>query len=267
MKHSRAQIVATIGPSSSKPEILKSMLEHQMDVARLNFAWGSIEERRKEIGILRKLSSELKRDIPIIVDLPGPRMQKEGSSHTYDSDASPITEKDIQSIKFGIEENVEYFALSFVSKAKDIEECREIIKENSGDQKIIAKIEREVALKNIEEIIAASDAVMVARGDLGNDIPIEKLPFAQDMIIKKAKKAGKPVIVATEMLLSMKENPRPTRAEVTDVANAILEGADAVMLSEETTIGKYPVETVTVMEKIVLEAEKHLLGEVSFNRL
>ena len=122
-------------------------------------------------------------------------------------------------------------------------------------------------MEKIEEIIAAADAVMIARGDLGNEIPLEKIPFIQHDIVQKCKKAGKPVITATQMLLSMVENPVPTRAEVTDVANAILQGSDAVMLSDETTQGKYPIEAVAIMEKIVLEAERHLAGELNVNPL
>jgi pyruvate kinase len=136
-----------------------------------------------------------------------------------------------------------------------------------GRQMVIAKIERAIALLSLEQIIAEADAVMIARGDLGNEVPLEQIPFIQDRIIKKARKAGKPVIVATQMLLSMVENLTPSRAEVTDVATAILEGADAVMLSDETAKGKYPVETVIMMEKIIIEAEKHLSGSVTFNQL
>ena len=137
----------------------------------------------------------------------------------------------------------------------------------NGKQKIIAKIERQKALENFDEILEASDAIMFARGDLGNEVPIEKIPFIQSEIIKKANLAMKPVIVATQMLTSMVKSPTPTRAEVTDVANAILQGADCVMLSEETSIGKYPVETIQIMEKIVLEAEKHVPGLICKNIL
>jgi pyruvate kinase len=127
-----------------------------------------------------------------------------------------------------------------------------------GTQKIMAKIERKDAVDAIDEIIAVSDAVMVARGDLGSEFPLEEIPFIQARIIEKCRKAKKPVVTATEMLLSMTERERPTRAEVTDVANAILQGSDAVMLSEETASGHYPALAVGMMEKIVLEAERHL---------
>lgn len=256
MKHSKAQIVATIGPSSAKREVLKEMILHNMDVARFNFSWSNLEERKAHIALIREVEKELGKKIPIIEDLPGPRVQKE-KGHTYVPEAVP-TAHDIELIKFGIANNLDYIALSFVGDSDEVKKCKEIIKENGGNQKVIAKIERTLAVENIDSIIQEADAVMVARGDLGEEIPLEKIPFIQEKIIKKCKLAGKPVITATQMMLSMVENDKPTRAEVTDVANAILEGSDAVMLSEETTIGKYPIETVTMMEKIILEAESHM---------
>lgn len=257
--NSKAQIVATIGPASSKEEVFLSMAEHQADIARLNFAWGSHDEKAGQIAVVRSVEKKVGRKILIIADLPGPRAQHD-RTHTYNRAIPSLTELDKGHIKFCIEKGVDYFALSFVASADDIEKARTAVKSFGGTQPLIAKIERKDALDNLEEIIAAADAVMVARGDLGNDIPLETLPFAQAHIIALANAAQKPVITATEMMLSMKENPSPTRAEVTDVANAILQGSDAVMLSEETSVGKYPVETVAMMEKIVLEAEKHLNG-------
>ncbi|MDR3558598.1 MAG: pyruvate kinase [Candidatus Pacebacteria bacterium] len=267
MKNSKAQIVATLGPISSNEKTLKSMIEHNLDVVRLNFSWADIKTHTEQIALVRKLERELDRRIPIIIDLPGPRVQeKEG--HTYNHHAiSSITKRDEEFIKFAAEQGVEYVAVSFVGKAEDIVECRQIIQRNNGSQKIIAKIERKIALESLDEIILAADAVMVARGDLGNEVPLEQIPFVQEKIISKAKAAGKPVIVATQMMLSMVNSPTPTRAEVTDVENAIAEGADAVMLSEETAQGKYPIEAVTMMEKIVLEAEKHMAGREKINEL
>ena len=267
MNHSKAQIIATIGPSSSNRNVLKSILEHQVDVIRFNCFWSNNEERKEQINLLRSIEEEINKKIPIIIDLPGPRIQEE-KSHTYTKEiSSSFREEDEEHIIFGIQEKVEYFALSFVGNQEDVKKYKGIIKKHSGNQKVISKIERKEALKNLSDIILESDAVMVARGDLGNEIPIEELPFAQDTIIKATNKARKPVIVATEMLLSMTEKPTPTRAEVTDVANAILGGADAVMLSEESSTGKYPIEAVIVMEKIVLEAEKHLTSKNTFNAL
>ena len=267
MNNSKAQIIATIGPASSKHEILKSMLEHNLDAIRLNFSWGDLSTRVDTITNIRKLEKEYGKHIPIIIDVPGPRVQ-ENAGHTYDHDStSAVTARDKEFIKFAVEHGVDYLAVSFVGSQEDIFECRKVINSFSGKQKIIAKIERKVALESLPLIIDATDAVMVARGDLGEEISIEKIPFVQDKIIKMSKKAGKSVIVATQMLFSMTKNPVPTRAEVTDVAYAILQGADAVMLSEETSIGKYPVEAVTIMEKIVLEARDHMGENTNLNLL
>ena len=148
--------------------------------------------------------------------------------------------------------------MSFVGNAGDIIELKNIIKENGGNQKVIAKIERKIAVDNVDSIIQEADGIMVARGDLGNEFPLEEIPFIQHYIIQECKKAGKMVVVATQMLLSMVDSPTPTRAEVSDVAYAILDGANAVMLSEESAKGKYPIEAVTIMEKIALVAEKNL---------
>lgn len=267
MKNSRAQIVATIGPPSAAPETLEAMIEQKMDVVRLNFSWADFSERKKQIELIRQLEKKCHRPIPIIVDLPGPRIQKK-EGHTYDEHmASSITDHDKEFIKFAVEHSADYVAVSFVGGPEDIEKCRAIIDSFGGKQRIIAKIERAVAIQKLDQIIAKADAVMVARGDLGNEINLEQIPFVQEQIIQKSKKAGKPVIVATGMLFSMMESPTPTRAEVTDVFNAITEGSDAVMLSEETAKGKYPIEAVAMMEKIILEAEKHLPPNTSLNHL
>ncbi len=267
MTNSKAQIVATIGPSSEKRDVLKAMLLHQADVIRINFSWADNETSKRQISLIRELEKECGKKIPIIQDLPGPRIQT-GKEHTYDNGAASIlTEEDKKSIQFGIEQRIDYIGLSFVGSAKDIEACREVLKEYSGKQKIIAKIERALAVENLAEIITAADAIMVARGDLGNEVPLERIPFVQDKIIRAAKAAGKPVIVATQMLLSMVNSPVPTRAEVTDVANAILEGSDAIMLSEETAIGTYPLEAVIMMEKIAVEAERNMGHNAQFNLL
>lgn len=259
---SKAQIVATIGPASWDKKMLKEMMTHQMDVVRLNFSWGTYEEHARVIKDVREEAQEVGRRIPIIQDLSGPRVQ-EGSGHEFNKGAiEVITEKDLNDLKFGIEQNVDYVAMSFVGNAQDIIKLREKMKEFGKVIPIIAKIERKVALDNLDEIIKVTDAVMVARGDLGNEIPLEQIPFVEKDIIEKCKKAGKPVIVATQMMLSMVENPIPTRAEVTDIAYAIINGADAVMLSEESATGKHPLEAIEMMEKGILEAEKHLKNEV-----
>ncbi len=167
-----------------------------------------------------------------------------------------ITEQDKEAVKFGAKEGVDWVALSFVRRPEEIFELRELLKKENSNAKIIAKIEKPEALRHIDAIIAASDAIMVARGDLGVEIPIEEVPFWQKTIIKKCNQTATPVIVATQMLDSMIENSSPTRAEATDVANAVLDGADALMLSGETSVGKFPIEAVQTMDNIIARAEK-----------
>lgn len=255
---SSVQIIATIGPASDKPEILDEMLRAGMDIVRLNFFWLEPEGGKKYIKILRDLAIRNNTNVLIMADLPGPRVQNK-DGHTYEADTSKaLTKMDKELIKFSVENNLDYISMSFVGNSEDVVDCRNEIKRWGGKQKIIAKIERKDAVENIDKIIEVTDAIMVARGDLGNEVPIEKIPFIQDEIIKKCKSAGKPVITATQMLYSMKDNPSPTRAEATDVVNAVLEGSDAVMLSEETSVGKYPIRAVYVMEHLALEAESHL---------
>ncbi len=254
---SRTQILATVGPSSIDENVLKRMLSGKVGAVRFNFSWLDENSGKVYLDSVKKVSKELDKKVLLVMDLPGPRVQDE-NGHTYDHESiEALTDRDKELIVFGMQNDVDYFAVSFVKNAEDINKCKEIIKLNNGRQKVIAKIERSIAVDNVHEIIEASDAVMVARGDLGKDIPIEKLPFVQSEIIKKCKSVSKPVIVATQMLYSMVENPEPTRAEVTDVSEAVLEGADVLMLSDETAKGKYPNESVTIMEKIILEAESH----------
>lgn len=170
---------------------------------------------------------------------------------------SCLTSKDKKDVIFGIEHKVDYVALSFVRHASDIRELRAILTKAKSTAKIIAKIETEEAIQNIDAIIAETDGVMVARGDLAVEVPAQEVPILQKMIIEKCNIAGKPVIVATQMMESMIKSPVPTRAEVSDVANSILDGADAIMLSEESALGEYPVETVTMMSNVAEIAEKN----------
>ena len=258
MNYSRAQIVATIGPASKEKDIIRKMIDHQMDLARLNFSWESHEDHIEFIANIRQAAKEAGKRIPIIQDLSGPRMKTEGGHEINPEAEKVITQKDIDDLKFGIEKGVDYVAMSYVGSKSDIVELKNLIKKGGGKMPVIAKIERQAALDDLENIIDVADAVMVARGDLGNEIPLEKIPFVQKDIIRKCKDAVKPVITATQMMLSMTDNPFPTRAEVTDVAFAILIGSDAVMLSEESARGKYPVEAVAMMEKIVLESENQM---------
>ncbi|MCE3200074.1 pyruvate kinase [Paenibacillus sonchi] len=170
-----------------------------------------------------------------------------------------ITEKDTNDIIFGIEQDIDFIAASFVRKASDVQEIRALLeKHNASHIQIISKIENQQGVDNLDEILAVSDGLMVARGDLGVEIPAEDVPLAQKLMIQKCNIAGKPVITATQMLDSMQRNPRPTRAEASDVANAIFDGTDAIMLSGETAAGKYPVESVLTMSRIAEKAESAL---------
>lgn len=169
-----------------------------------------------------------------------------------------LTEKDIQDLEFGVRHEVDFIALSFVRHVSDVLELRDLLAELKGGQGIIAKIEKPEAVDEIDSIIEASDAIMVARGDLGVEVPIEEVPILQKIIIHKCNEYGKPVITATQMLDSMIREPRPTRAEATDVANAVFDGTDAVMLSGETSAGHFPVEAVKTMVSIVKMAESRL---------
>ena len=172
-----------------------------------------------------------------------------------------LSEQDKKDIIFGIEQDVDYIAASFVRCAEDVEQIRAILKENGGENiNIIAKIENSEGILNIDSIIEAADGIMVARGDMGVELPEEEVPIIQKMIIKKVYQAGKKVITATQMLDSMMNNPRPTRAEVTDVANAIYDGTDVVMLSGETANGKYPLEALKMMVKIAERTEQDIKG-------
>lgn len=175
------------------------------------------------------------------------------------TDLPPLTDKDVEDIRFGIDNDVEFIAASFIRKAEDVITIRKVLEENGGESiHIISKIENREGLDNIDEIIDASDGIMVARGDLGVEILTHEVPLAQKKIIRKCNMAGKPVITATQMLDSMMRNPRPTRAEVADVANAILDGSDSVMLSGETAAGKYPLKSVQMMYNIAVETEESI---------
>ncbi len=203
---------------------------------------------------VKKIQGE---DIHCVVTRGGLLTSHKGVNIPTESIGVPsITEKDKEDLAFGLEHDVDYVALSFVRKADDVRQLKELIAQEGKDTPVIAKIEKWEAVNNIEEIMEVTDGIMVARGDLGVEIPLERVPMVQKMLIRNANTAGKPVITATQMLRSMVEQPRPTRAEATDVANAVLDGTDAVMLSEETASGKYPVEAVASMVKIILEAEQ-----------
>jgi pyruvate kinase len=200
------------------------------------------------------------RDVDVVTQVVygGPLKPRKGINLPFTKVSAPsLTEKDLKDLEFGLQHNVEWIALSFVRKAHDIIMLRNIIDKHKSNAKIIAKIEKPEALSNIDEIIAATDAIMVARGDLGVEIWMEEVPMVQKMLVEKCNKVGKPVIVATQMMESMIENPRPTRAETNDVANAVMDGADALMLSAETASGKYPIEVIRSMTRTISSVEKN----------
>lgn len=254
---SRTQIVCTIGPASKTPEVLDGMIAHGMDVARLNFSHGTHAEHGELIREIRAAAARANRRIPIIQDLSGPRVKTDAGHGIAESFTDVTTEKDLADLAFGLEQNMEYVCQSYVGGAGDVSTLRKHIRKLGGKIKVMAKVERQEALDNITEIVMEADAVMLGRGDLGQAIPIERLPFAEAMVIRVCKEFKKPVIVATEMLETMIEKPNPTRAEITDIAYAIILGADATMLSAESALGKYPVEAVSVMERVILEAERY----------
>lgn len=209
-------------------------------------------------GLIELVVREVKgNDVHCDVVVGGQITSRKGVSLPgVDVSLPPVTAEDIEHIRFGVEHGVDFIAASFVRRGDHVHTVREYIRQAGGSQLVIAKIESEAGLRHIDEIIAAADGVMVARGDLGVEIPPEEVPLAQKMLIRKCNEAGKPVITATQMLDSMIRNARPTRAEVTDVSNAIFEGTDCVMLSGETAMGKYPVKAVQVMDKIARRIEQ-----------
>ncbi|MEW9033825.1 MAG: pyruvate kinase, partial [Planifilum fimeticola] len=201
-----------------------------------------VEVRGKEI-VCRVVNSGLLKNRKG-VNVPGVRIQLPG-----------ITSKDAEDILFGLERGIDFIAASFVRKKEDVLEIRKLLEDRGADIPIIAKIENQEGLDNLDSILEVADGLMVARGDLGVEIPAEEVPLVQKRMIRKCNLLGKPVITATQMLDSMQRNPRPTRAEASDVANAILDGTDAIMLSGETAAGKYPVEAVETMARIASRAE------------
>ena len=238
--------------NKSRVSITYKTLYNEIDIGRTILVNdGTIELKVKEIKdkdivceVMQggKLTNRKSINIPdFIVNLPG------------------ITEKDINDIKYGIKAGFDYIAASFVRKPQDVLEIREVLKANGGEHiKIISKIENREGIDNFDEILKVSDGIMVARGDLGVEIPMEEVPIFQKQFIKKTYRQGKPVITATQMLESMISNPRPTRAEVSDVANAIYDGSSAIMLSGETASGNFPVECVKTMNKIAIKIESSI---------
>ena len=241
--------------SITYPELINDVVVGNhivMDDDLIDLEVTEIDRENKEIVTLIKNSGILKNKKG--VNLPGIKTNFPG-----------ITQKDTEDIIFGIENDVDFIAASFVRRASDVLAITEILeKHNATHIQIIPKIENQEGLDNIDEILKVSQGLMVARGDLGVEIPTEEVPIAQKMLIKKCNALGKPVITATQMLDSMQRNPRPTRAEAGDVANAIFDGTDAVMLSGETAAGDYPVEAVTTMATIAIRTEEAIVGQDAF---
>ena len=215
-----------------------------------------LDDGKMEVQVKKILN---KTEILVSVTVGGILLPKKGVNLPDSSLTMPsLTKKDIEDLDFILEQDLDWVALSFVRRAVDIIELKTIIRKSKSRMKVIAKIEMPEALKNIRDIIVESDGIMIARGDLGVELPVEKIPILQKEIIRKSMHRAKPVIVATQMMESMMERTKPNRSEVTDVANAVLEGADAVMLSGETAMGEYPVLVVEMMSKIILEVERTL---------
>jgi len=348
----RTKIVCTIGPATSSEQQLEALVSAGMNVARLNFSHGELEEHGAVIERVRRVSKRLGCSVAILQDLQGPKIRTgrlkggqpvplvdgatltittqniEGTSaivsttyKTLPQDVKPgdcillddglmelrvvgsnetdvqcvvvhggllkehkginlpgvavsapaLTDKDREDLKFGIQHDVDYVALSFVRRPQDIVEAKahiqqlqsELGHEHVESVPLIAKLEKPEAIEHLDEIMKVADGVMVARGDLGVEMPLEQVPLIQKRIIAKCNDLGLPVITATQMLESMVTNPRPTRAETSDVANSILDGTDAIMLSAETSVGAYPIETVQTMARIAVETEAngHILRQ------
>jgi pyruvate kinase len=331
-RHRQAKIIATLGPASDTPEMIRSLFEAGADVFRLNFSHGSHTDHADRIAIIRRIEAEMRRPIGILTDLQGPKLRvgnftggsamlEVGSTLRLDlgdqpgdasrvslphpevfealragtdlliddgklrlritgtgsdyADAevivggkvsdhkgvnvpnailpiSPLGTKDRADLRFALDHGVDYIGLSFVQRPEDIAEARRLI---AGRAAVLSKLEKPTAIEHLDEIVSLSDAIMVARGDLGVELPPEDVPSLQKRIIRCCREQGKPVVVATQMLESMIEMPTPTRAEASDVATAIFDGTDAVMLSAETAAGQYPEEAVRMMERIIRRVE------------
>jgi len=335
----KTKIVATLGPASNTPEIVRGLISAGMNAARLNFSHGTHEEHSSVLSIVREEAAKLGRPVAVFQDLCGPKIRidkisgneivlEESETITLKSGAGELsdlktifvqtvdpvevlkpgdiallsdgqielvasktvdkgieclirsggilrsrsgisfpntkfelpslTEKDLKDLEWAVENKVDYVAQSFVGSAKDVRLLRQKLARLGSSIAIIAKIERARGLSDVSAIVGTADAAMVARGDLGLELPLEQVPGAQRLIIETANFAGTPVITATQMLMSMVHELRPTRAEVSDVCTAVRDGTDAVMLSEETAIGNHPVQAVRVLDRILCEVEKEL---------
>lgn len=249
------KIIATVGPASETPETLEKLAKAGVNLFRLNTKHNTLDWHLSVITAIKRTAPQA----GIIVDLQGPEIRLESSP----SNAPTLTSMDIEILKV-LPEDVDFIALSYVRNKMDVITLQNELRIHKLNAKIIAKIENQEGLDNIDQIVTEADATMIARGDLGKETPAEKIPYLQKIIINKCRNAAKPVIVATEMLLSMTKSATPTRAEIADVANAVYDRADAVMLSEETAVGKFPVDAVETMVRTVAFNEKQEALGVDF---
>ena len=249
------KIVCTLGPASSSPQVMEKMLKAGMDIARLNLAHGTLEEHERLIYKVRSLSQKLKLPLGVLLDLPGLKHRRGDIKSVFG-----------QHLDFAFSQNADFVALSFISSVRQVREVKQLLRNMDADIPVIVKMEEARALEESGALLEVGEGIMVARGDLALDISIEKVPTAQKQLITEANRRGKPVITATQMLESMVRSASPTRAEATDVANAVLDGSDALMLSEETATGGYPVKATETMIKIALEAEAILPYEEILRR-
>lgn len=257
----KTKIICTMGPETNDKDTIEALIKSGMNGARLSFSNGGYEDHKTHINMIKAVREELGTHTAIILDIKSsnnePEIYRKGN----------LSEKDICDLKFGVENEVDIITASYINNPEDIEAIRSILRSNGGEElQVYAKIETQEGIDNIDTIIAAADGIMVARGHLGDEIPVADIPAVQKMIIERCNVAGVPVITATQMMESMVLNPRPTRAEASDVANAIFDGTDAVMLSNETAYGKYPVESVKTMTRIAVKAEEYLKYDEHFEK-
>lgn len=234
------KIIATVGPASDEPKMIKRLVKAGVNVFRFNFKHNTLRWHDDRIAMTRKAA---KRKATILIDICGPEGRVKSKTTLF--------EDDLAALGLAKKYQVEWVALSFTRDNKDVKNLKKAIKGIGLEAKIIAKIENQSGIDHFQAILKEAEAIMVARGDLGEELAIEQVPYWQKKIIKACRRARKPVIVATEMLESMVSKPRPTRAEISDVAQAVYDRADFVMLSAETAIGKYPVETVKTMRQTI----------------
>jgi pyruvate kinase len=279
MRHTK--IIATVGPASSPPAILRELLLSGVDVFRLNFSHGNHESHAATYRDIREAASATGRTVGIMQDLSGPKIRTgplqggaaiqlengetlrlgAGDQPGVALPASAVTEKDEHDLRFGLELGVDMVALSFVQTAEDVLHALGVMEGAGRIVPIIAKIERPQAVDNLADILRVANGIMVARGDLGLEMPLEQVPRVQKHVIRSSRAAGLPVILATQVLESMRVEPRPTRAEVSDAAKAVDEGADAIMLAGETAAGQFPVRAVQTLDAVIRDAEQLLPGE------